>query len=103
MEGMSPQSLERVGCVSTSFQGHQLIIWWLDDMVFKSPSLPEDLYFYASSSSLSSGTTQEINEGGEYCSSRGDMLGLHDLSCLPFLCGISSLTYTEHVQSANLR
>lgn len=60
-------------------------------------------YSCALPGSLASGTIQEINEGGEYCSSRGDTLSLPGLFCLFFLCGISCLIYTEHMQSANLK
>lgn len=56
--------------------------------VFKASSPSEVLYSHALPGSLSSGTAQEINEGGEYCSSRGDTLSLPGLFCLSFLSGI---------------
>ena len=69
-------------------------------MAFIAASVSEVLHFCASPGSLSSGTTQEVNEGGEYYSSRGTHLVY---TAFPFLCGISSLIYTEHMQSANLK
>ena len=58
---------------------------FIHQMVFAAASLSEVLHFCAFPGSRSSGTTQEVNEGGEYYSSRGTQFTQPFLSSVAFL------------------
>ena len=76
-----PGSLQSMG----SKRVNGAINAFIHQMVFPAASLSEVLHFCAFPGSRSSGTTREVDEGGEYYSSRGTQFTQPFLSSVAFL------------------